>query len=128
MVRGFRWAYVALAWLFVAGVIYQVLLAGMGLFDPGADFKPHIELGYSLGLAPILVLVAGALGRVGAPLLMWTGALAVLAFVQSILPSLRNDAPLVAALHPVNAMLIFWLALTIGLRARALTRDAAPAA
>lgn len=127
MVRGFRWAYAALAWLFVAGVIYQVLLAGLFLFDPSSSSKAHIDVGYSLSLAPVLILAAGAVGRVGSKLLWWTGALLVLAFIQASLPSLRDGAPFVAALHPVNAMLIFWLALTIGLRAWALVREPAAA-
>lgn len=127
MVQGFRWAYVALAWLFVAGVIYQVLLAGLFLFDPSSSSKTHIEFGYSLSLAPVLILVAGAIGRVGSRLLLWTAALLVLAFIQASLPSLRDGAPFVAALHPVNAMLVFWLAVTIGLRAWALVREPAVA-
>ena len=127
MVRGFRWAYAALAWLFVAGVIYQVLLAGLFLFDPTSSSKAHIDFGYSLSLAPVLILVAGAIGRVGSRLLLWTAALLVLAFVQASLPSLRDGTPFVAALHPVNAMLVFWLALTIGMRAWALVRQPAAA-
>lgn len=127
MVQGFRWAYAALAWLFVAGVIYQVLLAGLFLFDPTSSSKAHIDVGYSLSLAPVLILAAGAIGRVGSRLLLWTATLLVLAFVQASLPSLRDGAPFVAALHPVNALIIFWLALTIGLRAWTLVREAAVA-
>jgi len=127
VVQGFRWLFAALAWLFVAGVGYQVLLAGLFLFDPGTSSKAHIDFGYSLSLAPVLVLVSGAMGRVGAPLLALTGALLVLSFVQTILPTVRGDAPFVAALHPLNALLIFWLAVTVARRGLARARAQAPA-
>ena len=48
-------------------------------------------------------------------------------FIQPILATMRNDQPGVAAFHPVLALVIFWLALTIGLRAWRLVREPASA-
>lgn len=57
----------------------------------------------------------------------WNTALVVVQFIQPILATLRNDQPVVAAFHPVLAMIIFWLAFTIGLVAWRVARQTAPA-
>jgi hypothetical protein len=51
--------------------------------------------------------------------------LLVLAFLQPTLAYAREDAPYIAALHPVNALAIAGLSLWIALRATALARAAA---
>jgi hypothetical protein len=64
--------------------------------------------------------------KVGPRLIRWNVALLVVQFIQPILALARHDAPVVAAFHPVLALVIFWLALTIGLMAWRLvptTRD-----
>jgi hypothetical protein len=50
-------------------------------------------------------------------------ALLVVQFIQPILALARHDAPVVAAFHPVLALVIFWLTLTIGLQAWQLARQ-----
>jgi len=116
-----------LAWLFLAGIVIQTFYAGLALFSPGEGFETHVGLGWALHLAPILVLIAGALGRVGRNALLWTAALVATVLVQPFLPGLRESAPILAALHPVNALLIFWLALVVARRSLALRRaEAAP--
>ena len=123
MVGGSRWAFAALSWLFVAGLAYQVLLIGQYLFA-GQSSEAHIGFGYLLPLLPLLALVAGALGRAGGRMLAWVGAVTVLTIVQGILPPLRDSVPTVAALHPLNAVLISWMAVTIAQRALTLARAA----
>ena len=76
--------------------------------------------------SPILLLIVAALARVGARLLWWSAALLVVQFIQPILATLRDDQPVVAAFHPVLALVIFWLAFTIGLKAWHLAREPAP--
>jgi hypothetical protein len=46
-----------------------------------------------------------------------------MAQVQTILPWFAEDAPFVAALHPVNALLLFWGGLTIARRATTMARE-----
>lgn len=121
MVRGSRWAFAAVAWLFVAGIVYQVLLIGLYLFGDDSS-KAHIDFGYLLPLVPIVGLVVGAVGRVGRSMLLWAGALTVLTIVQTLLPPLRDSVPLAAALHPVNAMVVFWMAVLVAWRSLALAR------
>ena len=126
MVSGARYLYLALVWIYLAGILFQVFLAGMGLFGTTRDFEPHVGLGWILHLVPVLLLIVAAVARVGRQLIWWNVALLVVQFVQPILATLRNDQPIVAAFHPVLALVIFWLALTIGLKAWRLVREPPP--
>ena len=125
MVSGARYVFIAIVWIYVAAILFQVFLAGIGLFGAAKDFEPHAGLGWILHLVPVLLLIVAAVARVGSSLLRWTAALLVVQFVQPILATLRNDAPVAAAFHPVLALVIFWLALTIGLKAWRLVRKPA---
>jgi len=127
MVQGARWLYLALVAVFLAGVGYQAYLAGMGLFGETRDFTAHVNLGWILHLSPILLLIVGAVARIGARLLWWNAALVVSVFVQPLLPGFRADAPWLAAFHPVNALVIFWLTISLGLRTWAMVRQSAAA-
>lgn len=127
MVAGARWVYLALVWIYLAGILVQVFLAGIGLFGVAKDFEPHVSLGWILHLVPVLLLIVAAVARVGSRLIWWNVALLVVQFIQPILATMRNDQPVVAAFHPVLSLLIFWLALTIGLRAWRLVRERVPA-
>jgi hypothetical protein len=103
----------AAAALFVVAIVIQVFLAGVALANLGGsgDFSAHIEFGYLwVGLASLaLVLTAVAARRprrdVGIAV-----ALLILYIVQTALPNARTSAPWVAALHPVNALLLFGIA------------------
>lgn len=126
MVSGARWLFLAMVWLYLAGVLYQVFLAGSALFGPDRSFETHIGLGYLLHLVPILLTIVALIARVGSPLIWWTLALLVVQFIQPLLPMMRGDLPWAAALHPVLALVIFWLGITIGLQASRLVREPAP--
>jgi hypothetical protein len=108
-----RTVYVVVAWLFVAGLVAQVFLAGLGVFEGPANFATHRDVGYTLELFPVVLLIVGLLGGMGRRLAI----LAILAFglfiLQSVFVALRDSAPQVAALHPVNGFLILLLAVYI---------------
>lgn len=126
MMSGARYLYLALVWGYLAAILVQVFLAGTGLFNPGRDFETHRTLGYLLHLVPVLLLIVAFVARVGSTTLWWTAGLLVVQGIQPLLPMLRADYPLAAALHPVLALVIFWLGITIGLRAWQLVRQPAP--
>ena len=113
MVRGARYAYAVLAWAFVAGLVVQVFFIGLGLFAGSENLALHVNLGWILHLVPILILVAAAVARAGRQQILLAGALAVTVFIVPILVSLRDSAPVAAALHPVGALLAFWLAILV---------------
>ena len=116
-----RLTFAALAWLYLGLVAFQVFLAGAGVFG-AASFELHRGVGYLAAfLGPLILLLAAIVARAGR-LVGLAAVVLVLGIIQSILPWLREDAPYLAALHPVNALLLAWLALTIATRATALVR------
>lgn len=121
-----RYAFAILGVLLVVGIVIQVFLAGLFLFA-GSTREWHINFGYLLELPPLLLLVLAWPARIGRSNLWLAVGLAVDVFVQSSLPYFKGDLPIVAALHPVNALLVLWLAVTVATRGVALARGAAPA-
>ena len=123
MVRGARFVYAALAWLFVAGILLQVYFIGLGLFG-SSDYKEvHATFGWLLHLVPPFILLAAAIARAGRTWILWTAAFAVLIFFVPILAAIRADAPLAAAFHPVGAVLAFVLAILVARGATGLLRS-----
>jgi hypothetical protein len=118
-VRVARLLFAAAAWLYLAGVVVQVFLAGLGVFEL-SPWTAHAALGWGLGTAPILILVLAIVARPEARTVGLTVALTVAGLVQPELAAARDVSPVLAALHPVNALLVFWLALLV---ARGSLRD-----
>lgn len=108
-----RWVHALAAIVFVAAILYQVFLAGAALIQLGGngDFRTHADFGYLwVGLAALAVLVTAFLARVGRRRIGISALLLVLYVVQTSLPYAKDDIPAIAALHPVNAMVLFALA------------------
>lgn len=119
-----RAIFAIISWIFLAMVVLQVFYAGVGLFGAG-DMTGHVGFGYLVVLVPPFVLIAAAVARAGGRVIGLAALLLLLTFLQPALAYAREDAPYVAALHPVNALAIAGLALVIALRATALARSAA---
>jgi peptidoglycan/LPS O-acetylase OafA/YrhL len=130
--RSMRVTYAIAVWAFVLAVVIQFFLAGVGVFTSGPDsFQPHRGLGWMLPLGPLLLLLLGAAAKAGRNSLWLLGAVLLLIIVQSILVAAGRDAPLIAALHPVNGLAIFTLTLFVARRATVLSSirdEARPAA
>lgn len=121
--------FAVVAWLFVGAIVYQVFLAGVGLFVPGVDsFSSHRGFGWMLHGGPLLVLLAAWGAGAGRTTMWLSTALLLLVGIQPFLPSMRADLPFAAALHPVNALAIFWVAVVVARRALVLARQPAPEA
>lgn len=115
-----RVSFLALGWLFLAGVATQFLLAGMSLFMRPGIWETHIGVGFTIGWIFPLAAIAGLVGR--EPGRAWgrLGLLFLVYLVQTTLPSFRGmGLLLVAALHPLNALLVFWMTLVFIRNARA---------
>lgn len=112
MKRVGRVSFLVLGWLVLAGVAAQFLLAGMSLFMRPTIWETHIGVGFTIVFAFPLAVAAGLLGR--EPRGAWgrLGLLFLIYAVQTTLPSFRQNGPLfLAALHPLNALLMFWMTL-----------------
>jgi hypothetical protein len=119
---GWRWLFAAAAVAYAAGIAIQVLLAGAALFEM-IDFVPHYQLGWGLSSAPLLLIPPAILARAGRGTILLTVALAFDAVLQPELAAARDTMPVVAAVHPLNAMLLFSLAVLVARRAVALARE-----
>lgn len=119
-----RIAYFLLAWLFVVGIVIQVYLVGLSLFVTRSTFfthravlDSHTGLGHWIGILPLLMLVLVFLGRFPRSTKIQTGLLFALYLLQAqVFAIIRQDAPIVAALHPVLALLLFILSLAAARR------------
>jgi hypothetical protein len=101
------------AWLFVAGLVLQVWLAGLGVFQSPTMFETHRSVGYTLSLFAIVLLVLGLLGGMGRRPAILAAVIFGLFILQSVFVVMRDSTPAVAALHPVNGFLILFLAIVL---------------
>lgn len=115
-----RWLHAAAAILFVATIVVQVVLAGLAIANLGGsgDFSEHAQFGYEgVGLAALVLLVTALVARRPRRDVGISVGLFVLFFIQTTLPHLKDSTPMIAALHPLNAMVLFVLALWYARRA-----------
>jgi hypothetical protein len=120
--------HLVVAWLLVAGLLVQVFLAGMGVFDSSSAFITHRDTGYLLTLLPAVLIVTSIVGGYG----RWQAIAAAVMlgqfFLQSILLFQRDTVPAIAALHPVNGFLVLLIAVWLAHDAwRRWSRGAEPA-
>ena len=94
------------AWLFVACLIVQVFLAGLGVFDDPVAFITHRDFGYLIGSLTLVLLLAAIVGSLGRRQIGLAVLLMVQFTLQSVFVAMRTESPAVAALHPVNGFLI----------------------
>lgn len=112
--------------VFLAGLLIQFYLASAPLFGAGS-FQPHRMLGSGLTVVAILFPVLALAGRLGRQLVGLSILLVVLVIVQMGLPSLRGAAPWIAALHPINALVLMGVSARISRSGRAEARPLTPA-
>ena len=125
MVKVSRYIYLIATWLFLLGVMVQVFLAGMAVVARLTGWTNHGNLGHALALPLLIMLVSAYLGRLPGKEKRLTWLLFVVYIIQAdVVIFLRQDAPLVSALHPVLALVDFALALTLARRAWPLARQA----
>ena len=128
MVRGARYAYLALAWVFLAGVVLQVFFIGLALFVGSENFALHRDFGYILQLVPLAVLIAAFVARAGRTRILQTASLLAVIVVFPTLPLFRDSVPVLAAFHPIGALLGFWLGIVVMRGATTLLREPDPRA
>jgi len=112
-----------LAWVILAAVIAQFFLAGLGIFGV-AGFGAHMMTGNLIGVASLILVILALVGRLGGATIGRSALLLVLTIVQSLLP---RGPSLIAALHPVNALAILFVALLLARRGMAVGVSLRPA-
>jgi hypothetical protein len=122
-----RFIYLTAAWLFVAGVVTQVFLAGMAVVARQMSWNNHIGLGHMLSAPLLLMLISQYTGRVPGRVKRLTWLLFAVYILQAdVLIFLRVQAPVASAFHPVMALADFALGLALARAAWSLAREPQP--
>jgi len=113
-----RGAYLVVVWIFVACLVVQLFLAGLGVFAGYQNFLTHRDFGYLFGLLVLPLVIFAALARLPRRFILLSLLILVLFAMQSVLILFRTDAPAIAALHPLNGVLILLISIWLGTAAR----------
>jgi hypothetical protein len=113
---------VIVAWIFVACVVVQTYLAGLGVFDRPGTFLTHRDFGYMFGILTLVMIVLAVVGRLPRRVLGASAGLLALFALQSVFIAFRADVPTLAALHPVNGYVILLLAVWVAWSTRGYLR------
>jgi hypothetical protein len=113
-----RAAYLVVIWIFVACLVVQLFLAGLGVFAGYENFLTHRDWGYLFGLLVFPLMILAALARLPRRFVLFSVLIFVLFVMQSVLLLFRTDTPSIAALHPLNGVLILLIAVWLGIEAR----------
>ena len=125
MLKKSRYAYLAAACLFLAGVVTQVFLAGMVVVAQRMGWNNHIGLGHILAAPLLVMLISQYLGRLPGQTKRLTWLLFAAYVLQAdVVIFLRSQVPPVSAFHPVLALVDFALALALARQAWPLARQA----
>lgn len=119
-----RYGYVLSTGLFAVGVLAQVFLAGMAVFVDPANWSLHRGFVHVVELLLFPMLVFAFLGALPRSLKLVPVGLFILIALQYATASAFGSA--VAALHPVNAVVIFLVAVVAIGRAWAVATTDAP--
>ncbi|HET7270822.1 MAG TPA: DUF6220 domain-containing protein [Rubrobacter sp.] len=121
--RGFRIAHLVVVSVVLAGIVAQPFLIGLFLFGAVHNADVHTIVGYTLfEFGAPLLLIAALLARLPRREMLLTLLLIIDIFVQIVLVNLRDSAPVLAALHPLNAFALLLVAVMLVRADRALLR------
>ncbi|GAA3400738.1 DUF6220 domain-containing protein [Paenibacillus hodogayensis] len=97
-----------LAWAFLACIVAQVFIAGLATFSDASNWEIHSSFVKRFALAPLLMfLLTFVSGIKGMKRWVSLGLFALVVF-QFLSIQVFSSAGVIAALHPVVAMLLFW--------------------
>jgi hypothetical protein len=119
-----RWARIGVivsAWLYAACIVVQVFLAGMSIGLLGSapqHWSDHTSFGQMIGALPVLVVIFALVGRL--PVLSIVLSVAIFFLYGLQYPFANSNTSSVAALHAVNALVMFWIATLIAQQAQRL--------
>ena len=112
-------AFPILAWAYVVALGIQVFFAGMFVFVGASSIELHRNMAHVIGLLTGLLLLATFVGRVPERRLVF-GVLGLLV-LQGMLVHVNQwfGISIVAALHPVNALVLTYASVTLARRSTA---------
>jgi mercuric ion transport protein len=114
-----RVIFAVLAWVFVASVVVQTLLAGMAIFNDPIHWNKHVVFVRIFEFIPFVMLIFAFVGRMPASMKWMSFALYGMIFAQYA----TANAPGVGALHPVMALGLIVLSLHVAKRGTRSVRE-----
>ena len=120
-------AFPIVAWTYLVALGVQVFFAGMFVFVGASSIELHRNMAHVIGLLTFLLIGSVFAGAVPEKRLVF-GVLGLLV-LQGMLVHVNQwfGLPLVAALHPVNALVLTYASLTLARRSSAYWGTAATA-
>ncbi|MGH3007427.1 MAG: DUF6220 domain-containing protein [Gaiellaceae bacterium] len=110
-----RVIYFGVAAVYLVGAVVQFFLAGLGVFG-ASSYDAHRAFGLILVLVTLVLLVLSIVGRMPRTAIILTVVLLGLNVLQMVLAN--TDVGEIAALHPVNGVVIVFLAYELTQRSR----------
>lgn len=95
--------------LFSACILIQVFLAGLAIFVEPVYWVRHTMFVRFFELIPILMVVLALVGRLPRRWIWQSVALFILIFLMYFSANIGSTYPYMAALHPVLAIVMFWV-------------------
>ena len=119
-----RIIYLAASSLFLIGVALQVFLAGMVVVALEMGWSNHRDLGHTLALPLLVMLITAYLGRLPRSMKWLTWLLFGVYIIQAdVIIFMRASLPIVSAFHPVLALADCVLAVILVYQAWVLVRE-----
>jgi len=107
--------------LFVCCIVAQVFLAGLAVFVNPSNWAFHEGFVHLFEVIPILMLVMSFVGKLPRWAMWQSLALFGLIFVMYFTANIISILPWAAAAHPVIAVMLFWLSITMHKKAWRIT-------
>jgi len=124
MIKVSRSVYLAASSLFLIGVTLQVFLAGMVVVALQMGWSNHRDLGHSLALPLVVMLISAYLGHLPKQMKWLTWSLFLVYIIQAdVLIFMRASLPVASAFHPVLALVDCVLAVILVYQAWGLVRE-----
>ena len=114
IVRWGRLGLIVSALLYAVCILIQVFLAGLSTGMLGAEpqrWSDHVTFGQMIGTLPILLVIFAVIGRV--PMVTIILSVAIFFLYGMQYPFANTNTSNIAALHAVNALVMFWITTTI---------------
>lgn len=97
-----------LAWAFLVCIVTQVFIAGLAMFSDVSNWEIHKSFVKIFALAPLLMFLLTFVSGIKGMKRWVSLGLFVLIVFQFLSIEVFSSTGVIAALHPVVAMLMFW--------------------
>ncbi|MBV7504533.1 hypothetical protein KW850_04535 [Bacillus sp. sid0103] len=116
-----RISFALLSSLLVCCIVGQVFLAGLAVFVNPSNWAFHEGFVHFFEVIPILMLVVSLVGKLPRWAIWQSLGLFGLIFVMYFTANITPVLPWAAAAHPVIAIMLFWMSVTIHKKAWRMT-------